>query len=857
MKKIKRFPVWLIGIVITLLFVSLYETEYPGFLKEVEQKSLDLRMRYASRQEPNPVIEIVEITQDDLSEIGPFPWARDILAKATGNLALAGAKVIAIDIPISGPEETAGLKALRRLKDMFEKSGLGQQGAGLAFYKSLSEAASCLDNDAKLYAAIEKAGNVVLPVYFEGAEKDREQRVPQFIARFGFREIKGSEAKALDSDFPWLSRVRPVLPSIAEVAAGMGHINLFPDQDGIIRRQVHALGYLKGTYFPSFPLAIVKLFKGVKDQGMILKLNEAVELRGSPAGNLSVPVNDRHMSTYIHWNGSKDAFHRTRFVKVLKNQVRTSLFRDKIVIIGPAAPSRFRDAFRTPLSENTPGVEVIANSVANILDQRFVKRPQWINLVELGMLVLCGLYLSFVLPGMKIFPATGATAFLLALFVASGAFILNFYQIWLKITPSMILLLFGLTLIRFKAVFIPRHGALFTSTDLPDDRVMSLGISYQREGMLDLAFEEFSRLPPENSMVKGLFYNLGLDYEGKGFPSKALAVYESINKGGGEFRDIKKRISRLKQGESEIPLGQTEIVEGPPSVNSNKVLALQSSVGIYKIVEKMGANTLGNVYRVIGPSGDRNLFLLSLDLAEISGDKERDLGYDFLESLQKISLLRHPGIEAVQDFGMHESRLFIISGHLDWQDLSDNAEKGSLMSVRTVLDIAAQLLDALDYAHEFGVVHGDIRPENILKHKNETRVKLKNFGMSQLTLSVMRARGVDFSSLAGYMSPEQVSGKETSPASDIFSLGVVLFVLLTGVRPFQGMDITSTALRIARERHPSVRSLNPRIPRVIEKILDRCLEKDIKRRYSSAGAMASHIKMVIKRIDEIRAGKKI
>jgi serine/threonine-protein kinase len=106
------------------------------------------------------------------------------------------------------------------------------------------------------------------------------------------------------------------------------------------------------------------------------------------------------------------------------------------------------------------------------------------------------------------------------------------------------------------------------------------------------------------------------------------------------------------------------------------------------------------------------------------------------------------------------------------------------------------------------------------------------------------------------MSPEQVAGKKVDGRSDIFSLGVVLFLLLTGSKPFTGEDITSLMFKIAKEPHPSPRDINRKIPRVVEKIIDKALEKDLEKRYQKAGQMAAHVQQVIDSIDDILARKK-
>jgi serine/threonine-protein kinase len=161
----------------------------------------------------------------------------------------------------------------------------------------------------------------------------------------------------------------------------------------------------------------------------------------------------------------------------------------------------------------------------------------------------------------------------------------------------------------------------------------------------------------------------------------------------------------------------------------------------------------------------------------------------------------------------------------------------------------------LDYAHSKNIVHRDIKPANIMRLKGNHAVKVTDFGIARITSSSQTKTGVVLGT-PSYMSPEQVSGKKVDGRSDIFSLGVVLFELLTGQKPFVGDDITMLMFKIAKEPHPSIRQINPRIPPVVEKIVDKALQKDLNKRYQRAEHMANHLRQVIARINAIRSKQK-
>jgi len=133
-------------------------------------------------------------------------------------------------------------------------------------------------------------------------------------------------------------------------------------------------------------------------------------------------------------------------------------------------------------------------------------------------------------------------------------------------------------------------------------------------------------------------------------------------------------------------------------------------------------------------------------------------------------------------------------------------------------------------------------------------IKVTDFGIARIASSSKTKTGVIMGT-PSYMSPEQVAGKRVDGRSDIFSLGVVLFEMLTGEKPFAGEDMTSLMYKIAKEKHPSVRSINPQVPQVVEKIIDKALEKEMETRYQKAGQMADHLNKVVAKIDEIQEKK--
>lgn len=854
MKIKKTFPDWLIGIIATLFFLFIFLTGTFDFTDAIEMKTFDFRAKIAAPEDRDPDIELVVISDEDLSELGRFPWPRDILAQGIHHLSLAGARVIALNVLFPEPEESAGLKTIKNLKQSFESLGLAQEGPGLSFYEKISEAVDALDNDAKLYEAMKEAGNVVLPVYFDTLSSGRDMKIPEFIPRHAFKKIQGSDEEWAVSSLVWLSKVKPLLPAFAEGAAAIGHLNLFPDSDGAIRNQIHVVGYLKDIYFPSFPIAIVKAFLGLKDEDVTLMLGEGVHLRLSPSSAVKIPVIDPQMRTLIHWNGGPGvAFHQTPFSKVYKNEIQTSLFRDKIVIIGPTAPG-IGDRFVTPIAGHLPGVEIVANGVANILKRNFFSRPPWISFIELGMLILFGLFLTLALPRVKAGMGAITTLGLFIAYGVAGTTLFFLYNIWLKMTPPMLLLVIGYILVTSKKFLITEKTKEKVEADSVETNKM-LGLSFQQQGMLDLALEKFCKIPAEEEGVKELLYNLGLDFERKRQYSKALSTYKLIIQDGLNFRDLDERIPKLKGAEASL------IFSAPGGTHPGDIGATladmdtKPTLGRYEVTGELGRGAMGVVYKGEDPKIHRTVAIKTIRLSEFAEDIVEEIKERFFREAESAGLLAHPNILTIYDCGEEQDLAYIAMEYLEGEDLEEHTKKETLLPLRETLAIVAQAAEALDYAHAKGIVHRDIKPANIVQLKETRDIKVTDFGIARITASSKTKTGVILGTPA-YMSPEQIGAKKVDGRSDIFSLGVVLFEMLTGEKPFKGEDMTSLMYQIVREQHTSPRAINPKIPVVVEKIINKALEKNVEKRYQKAGHMAEHLRKVITKIDEITAKQK-
>ena len=251
----------------------------------------------------------------------------------------------------------------------------------------------------------------------------------------------------------------------------------------------------------------------------------------------------------------------------------------------------------------------------------------------------------------------------------------------------------------------------------------------------------------------------------------------------------------------------------------------------YELLEEIGSGNMGVVYRARDPVMDRTVAIKVIRLGfSLDEGKRRVFLERFHREAQIAGKLGHPHIIAVHDFGVGDEP-YIVMEYFSGISLSALAERGPL-PVEDLELIARQLGVALAYAHERGVVHRDIKPANVLYQPG--CIKLLDFGIAKLETSELTATG-EFMGTPSYMSPEIFSGGVADGRSDLFSLGVVIYELLTGRKPFEGGSVSRTIYRVLHEEPASPSSLRAGIPPGWDRVSRKLLAKSPEGRYPTAG----------------------
>jgi len=834
-----------LGGFITFLCLIAYFGDWP-LLRSIEAWSYDVRVSLRANPKPSDQIVIVGVDEESLTRIGRWPWPRSVIGELLDILRESGAKVIGVGFVFSEPDQNQGLQEVRAIRRELSLQGQSmpkpkpgskpREGAARAqgmlrmTLDLLGEAEVRLDHDAKLKATFQRMPQVVLPMLMEPGKPGGEtEEIPKPVL-----------ANAIAPPTPPLStdtllqletrKLIPPLPAFLPDGVAVGHLTMSEDRDGKVRQEQLVLEH-RGRLYPSFALRILSMYLKIPPGQIAIQPERAVTV-----GAVRIPV-DAAMRMSISFNGPAGTFKAVPAHAVLTGQVLPETFRGKLVLLGPVAPD-ITEHLATPTSRGMAGMEIIATVLQNALNKNLLSTPSWAFAAEFGMLIGFGVILTMGLPRLGTLAAGIITGILLigCLVGTTFAYARHGYLVT-ALYPSLLLLV-GFAVLGMRRFLLSSKQQEMVVADGIESNKM-LGLSFQGQGMLDIAFEKFKKCPLDES-VMDLLYNLAMDFERKRMFNKSVAVYEHIATQDPAFKDIKERTARLKEVDATISLGsgsKRTSAEGTVIVPGG---AVRPTLGRYEIEKELGRGAMGTVFLGKDPKINRFVAIKTLHLDGADSEMIATVKERFFREAESAGRLNHPNIVTIHDAGEEQELGYIAMEVLDGKDLKEWCRKDNLLPVKQVFEIVADVAEALNYAHSQDVVHRDIKPANIMMQKDGT-VKVTDFGIARITTSSKTQTGVLLGT-PSYMSPEQITSTKVDGRADIFSLGVVLFEMLTGEKPFQSDNAATLMFQIAKEPHPSILKIRPDLPATCEAVIDRALQKAAEQRYQRAAEMAQALR---------------
>ena len=852
---------WFAGLVFSLLFLIAGYLLFPAALGSIERMAYDWGLALNDRAPPDN-IAVIAIDDQSIENLGRWPWPRNLHADMIDRLTRGGAKVIGNTIFYSEPQADPGQQELSKIVRFFSGTSLpseaikesrelarmleGQSGPVARMYdrsaiknqlpKDLSQLAGLLlraqrnlDADRYLAESYERSGNVVQAFSLEpGFLRGRPDPLPDTLRRT--RIPIDREVEALPA-----LRIRPTIDKIAAEAAGQGHLTSLLDVDGALRYEPLAARYFD-EYYPSFALAIAAAALNLEPQDIHLSPGR-VEL-----GGLSIDTTpDLRMFTHFYREGDNGpAFPIDSFFDVLVENIPAEKYRDKIVILGATATG-VGDRLATPIAGSTAPAEVLAHTVASILGEDFYVQPAWALWVTLGSLLLVTLWLCLGLPALSAGIAATISLVLFLGLVLADVLLLASNAMWVPLMAPAVMLALGHLLLTIKSLDVTERLRASSEMESSESNRM-LGLAFQSQGQLDMAFEKFRKCPLDEQVLDPL-YNLALDYERKRQFNKAISVYEHIGSYQADFRDVAARVERARKLSDTVMLGGT--VGAGTLMMSGEDLE-KPMLGRYEVQKELGKGAMGVVYLGKDPKIGRTVAIKTMALAqEFEADELDDVKDRFFREAETAGRLTHPNIVTIYDAGEEHDLAYIAMEFISGYDLTRHVKYDNLLDPQLVLRIIADSADALGYAHGHGIVHRDIKPANLMWLPDTKVVKVTDFGIARLADSSKTKTGMVLGT-PSYMSPEQLAGKKVDGRSDLFSLGVSMYQLLTGRLPFSGDSMATLMFKIANEAHQPPSTHRPDLDSRIDEIMDHLLSKDLESRYADGAALARDLRELIR-----------
>jgi serine/threonine-protein kinase len=777
-------------------------------MNDLESVVYDSFQRYQYRSASS---EILLLTVDSRTETQKDIWSDHGFAQLTEILRGYGARLIVATQPLAlsqVPDEDQ-VRALIKLQEQAQRSGshdLKMSGQLNIFRDRFDEREALIDQ-------LQKAQNVVLTAYttsFEGTGSNPQNCVAHEI------NLQGTDDESLTA----VRRVRFLATPperVCDSASAIGFGNFYPDRDGVVR-SAELFVNADNVFLPSLALAAAS---AGDNHNIIIASPNTFSLRDhiTHTGNGFQILNR-------YYNGRLDepAFQTATVSAVLNRQIDPAQVKGRIVLVGETVNDDM-PGIKTPVSTKMPPMEVVATSLSNLLDGDYLLRPTWLSLMETGLLLAVLLIVLLWMPVMPNVGAALAGLLLATLLLSIEAYLLVSDGIWLQLATTAAFAAVAVWTMHFWNVLRPQqprtqhasHGAAIPPKTLGEHREIDLEFSVLRQ-----------QAPTEQTKQK--MYEIAIIHGRAKEYACAERVLSHIAKIDPDYKNVSELLTKLSGAKKK---SNPTRKRSPTTMPTDR-----KTLGRYEIDRVVGRGAMATVYLGRDPAINRKVAIKTIALAtEFDAEELEHARTQFRREAESAGRLNHPNIIAIYDAGEDDDVSYLAMEYFEGASLLEHAQPDNLLSAKWVLELAARAAEALDYAHRQNVVHRDIKPANLMYHQATDTLKLTDFGIARLTDSSRTKTGVILGT-PSYMSPEQLSGERVTGQSDLYSLGVTMYQLLTGSAPFRADSIPELMEKIMGEQHPRVTKIRMDVPDCVDAILDKAMAKEPNDRYENGREMA-------------------
>lgn len=771
--------------------------------------------RFMPVLESSGSVAVVAIDSPTLDAYGDWPWPRDRIAEVIERLQKFDPAAIGVLLPLSGTETPTAVAGMREELDTL--SAEHRERAEIWLQQ--------LDTDARMAEALQNNGNVILMMPSRkgdssmGAGREMTRlRLPvkavdpswrQTVQRalFAAPHVKGS-----DPDQPLSVFLDTTTAGVSEAHTGNRHVN-----------SIQLAYEVAGNYLPGFELALLTATQPDTAPVVI------------PGAGLHLTKPDITAPDLVYYPRPASEVPVHSLKQLMRDDTAARQLRNKTLLLGVTAPA-LTSALTGINGKQYAPVSWSAQALDSLLTGNAFVMPAWFHALQRGLILLFALYL-ILLPS-RWHEGRGAVISALLVFMSLniGVLMLIVNTVWLPvITPVLFL-----SVMQMMLTLTCRRQARWMSVhqQVVEARV-ALGGHLQAQGQLELALEQYLPCLPAPAAMEAS-YELGLEYERRRQMNRARSIYDMLEESAAGFRDVAQRAAQLATLSERFPgangaaLNQTIVLDNP-------VVELPR-LGRYRLERELGRGAMGTVYLADDPTIGRQVAIKTLPLQNDYEDGEQEqVAKRFLQEAEAVGRLTHPNIVSIHDAGREHDLAYLTMDYVAGQSLDAWVSRANLLPVWEVLEIAAEVADALDYAHANKIVHRDIKPGNILYDRDSGTVKITDFGVARI-LDNNRTRTGTVLGTPSYMSPEQVTGAKINGQSDLFSLGVTLYELLTGCVPFEGDSVAALMYRITNQKMPPLRKHRSGLPSCVSRMISRAMHKAPGKRFASGADMAVSIR---------------
>ncbi|MCH8027794.1 MAG: protein kinase [candidate division Zixibacteria bacterium] len=831
-----KYASYIVFLLISILVATFYVNGF-GPIESLQSSINDKLQNLTASDEMVQNVVIVTIDGAAQDQYGSWPWGHDRIADLTAAIAGANPKVIVLDFEL---QENAA-----------------QEKAGNT--KILTEQLSWIDN-------------LVIP-YDIALATFRSSRTSNPDYLFDYSLTVNDQLGIMEENSSLLTR-KLFLPAakILKTRPKLGFSYIMPDDDRILRHQSMVMNY-EGYYYPSVALMAAAVYEKVLPDMVKITEGQKIEL----GSRVTIPINEKS-EFFLNF------YKENPFVKYSASQILGEGFNfgqlaGKAVLI---TVDKFENSeyFKTPVSDESPRYMITATTLSNLINRDMITIGFNSILYNLLLLFLLGGICAFVMPQISLlyrFVTLGIGLFLL---INVNYFMLSSFNVLVELSYI------GLEFVLFMAAAPMLETSLVLGEEAEEIRKkkakekakkrmerLRLKAKSQSDGAESdepvVREIKASSSDPENVVTAVLSgeeikVTSAIEHDGKGSLGGSSAIsfndHQSLNLDGDDSSDddsekargLSQKIKLDSEPEIIDPMSLDNaaaeedeedtrtLVSSDDSFNSTPQPADITKLGRYEVSGLLGKGAMGQVYMGKDPAINRPIALKTIRLDFVTDKNEMaELKERLHREAQAAGRLSHPNIVTIYDVGSEGDLQYIAMEYLEGQTLEEMIKRKVKFNYRIIAQIIVQICAAMDYAHKQGIVHRDIKPANIMI-RSDYRVKVMDFGIARVESSSMTKTGIAMGT-PNYISPEQLKGQQVDNKADIFSLGVVMYEMLLGKRPFKGENITSLIYSIIHTEPEKPSSINPQIPLLFDHIVLRALKKDPKERYQNALEITSDL----------------